>query len=137
MQRPARFLALLLPLSILVAACGGQGAGTGGSPTATPTGVPSPTEPAAPRFDATRIAAKDPLGAGMVQAVLPASDGSSTVLVTGTLPGNATGCEGMPLEGLMAIAGGGDPTPVLASDGTEVTDGVRIALPPEIGRAHV
>ena len=40
MQRPARFLALLLPLSILVAACGGQGAGTGGSPTATPTGVP-------------------------------------------------------------------------------------------------
>ena len=136
MQRPARSLALLLPLALLVAACGrGQEPG-GGTPAPTPTETPAASESVAPRFDATRIAATDPLGSGMVQAVLPASDGSSTVLVTGTLPGNATGCEGMPLEGLMSLAGGGDPTPVLAADGSEITDGVRIALPPVAAVDH-
>lgn len=135
MQRSARFLALLLPLSILVAACGA--AQEPGAPSPTPSASEMPSETGtAPRFDMTRIEAKDPVGPGQVLAALPATDGSTTVLVQDTLPGNAMGCEGVPLQGLMAIPAGGDPTPVLAMDGSQVENGVRIALPPVPGVDH-
>ncbi|MFM7718501.1 MAG: hypothetical protein ACKO8G_03280 [Actinomycetota bacterium] len=129
-----RFPALLV-LAVLAASCGRSAEPGAPSPTPAP---PSPTTSVAPApaYDPTAIASRTPLGDGAVQAVLPASDGSTTVLVTGDLPGDETGCEGMPLQGLLSIGASGDASPVLAADGTPVSDGVRIALPPVPGVDH-
>lgn len=123
---PRRIAALAAFLVLGAAACA-----TGGSATDTPAPIPTdltPT-PTAIAYDPTAVVSKSVLGPGRVLAAFPTADGGTRVLVNDRLPGDELGCEGMPVEGLLALDDAGTATPVLAADGEPIINGVSIATP--------
>lgn len=122
---------LLLGLLLIAAACGRAAEPAG--PSATPTAAsPSPT---APDYDTTTIESMAALADGGIVGALPTSTGDTTALLVGRLPGDEMGCEGMPLEGLLAVVGDGPAEPVLDRDGDPLVNYSVIATPPgpEVG----
>lgn len=113
--------------ALLLAACGGTASdGDGGS--ASPPATPTP----APVYDATTIADRVAVGDGLVVGATLAADGTATLLVDGPLPGGGTGCEGMPLGGLLAQTSGGTLEPVTDAAGRHITSGVWLAMQPGV-----
>lgn len=116
-----RRVAILAVVAVLsLASCGGVSGDGGAGATASP---PAPPTSAAPVYDASTIADRETVGSGLVIGATLAADGTSTLLVDGTLPGDGFGCEGMPLGGLQAQTADGDLTPVLDAAGGFVTSG--------------
>lgn len=131
LMRRSAATACLLGLVVLSAACGASEGPAAPSETASTATPPAP----APVYDTTTIASMGPLADGGVVGALPASDGSTTALLVGRLPGEETGCEGMPLEGLLAVVGGGEAEPVLDAAGDPVVNYAVVSTPPgpEVG----
>lgn len=130
MQTPAHRLAGTALAALLV--LGAAACGTSGSATDTPAPIPTGTTPtpAALAYDPTAVISKSVLGPGRVLAALPTADGGTRILVNDRLPGTELGCEGMPVEGLLALDDDGNAAPVLAADGGSIVNGVTIATPP-------
>lgn len=123
-MRTHRLSELAVLAALVLTACGGAASdGSGGSA--------SPT-PEAPGYDTTAIADRVPVGDGLVIGATLAADGTSTLLVDGPLPGDGTGCEGMPLGGLQAQTSDGTLTPVTDAEGRDITSGVWLAVQPGV-----